>query len=125
MSILAPLSAKIMLGLGLALAASLGGNFLLVRSAWIKAGEAKGEAERAKLAQENAGFRQTAAINDALSKQAREDHTALVAELQGIARSTQGNKDRSRNVTRANPLPAVCVPGKARMDSVNKTLGPQ
>lgn len=125
MSILAPLSAKLILGLGLALAASLGGNFLLVRSAWIKAGEAKGEAERAVLARKVAGFETAAAVNTALSKQAREDHTALVAELEGIAASTKGNKDRSRNVTRANPLPAVCVPGKARMDSVNKTLGPQ
>ena len=123
--LLSTVAAKIILALGIGLVASMTGNFLLVRHMWMAAGEAKGEAERKRLADENAGFKATQQVNAALAKQAQEDHEDLLADLRDIAASTKGNKERSRKVTRDNPLPAVCVPGQARMDSVNKTLGPQ
>lgn len=125
MSLLTPIYAKVILALGIGLGASLVGNFLLVRHVWMEAGRQEGEKERAALASQVAGYEKTSAVNTALSERAKEDHGALLSEMREIAASARSNSARSRQVTRANPLPQVCFPGQARMDSVNKTLGPQ
>lgn len=119
------LTGKVILGLSLALLLSLGGNFWLVRHAWIKYGEDKSAAKVANLQAQVSSYQMTEAVNKALSKVAKEDHAKFLAQLQGIADDMAANKSRSKTVTRANPLPANCKPGKARMDSVNQTLGAQ
>jgi hypothetical protein len=119
------LGTKVIVGLSLALALSMGANVLQLRSAWVGEGEAKGQKEREQLAGQVAGFEKTAAVNEALNARASEDHAELVGELERIASSATANRLRARNVTSANPLPVNCIPGKERQDSVNQTLGPQ
>lgn len=123
--LLTSLSAKIIFALALGLGASLVGNFLLVRHMWIEAGERKGEAERHKLQAQVETFERSQAVSQALLKAGQEDHEDLVADLQAIADSTKAHKARGGKVAKANPLPVVCAPGEKRVESVNKTLGPQ
>jgi hypothetical protein len=124
-SILGTLSAKLVLGLSLALAASMTGNFLQARAAWVAHGEAKAAKKVDALATENAGLKQTAAINDALKQAATPQNAALLAELEGIAERGRAVRVVYRQAATKAPLPAVCVPGQERMDAVNLGLGPK
>lgn len=116
---------KAILALSLLLVLSLGGNFLQARHAWVKYGEDKKAAEVEGLKRQVAAFDKKAAVDAALAKAGNEDHEQLVQDLEKIAQGMKQNQSRSRTVTRANPLPANCAPGQARMDSINQTLGPQ
>jgi hypothetical protein len=122
---LAPLSAKLILGLSLALLASMAGNFLLVRSAWIAHGEAKGQKAREKLERENASLTRKIEIDAALAAQAKPQNEQLLADLRDIAERGQQTRVIYRQAAAKSPLAAVCVPGQARMDAVNAGLGPR
>lgn len=120
-----PLTTKIIAGLGLALALSLAGNVLQLRSAWVSHGEAKGEQARQKLASELAGFKEKATIETAIGSVARADNTALLSELSAIADRGRQTKTVYLRAAGKTPLALQCAPGQERIDAVNASLGPQ
>ncbi len=117
------LQAKIILILGVALGLSLGGNFLLVRKAWMDAGRAEVQGELNDANAKLDAAEDTLALNTALGKQAQKDHSDLLAELAAIAERGQQTRTIIRNANRAAaPLPQNCGPGPVRMEGVNKAL---
>jgi hypothetical protein len=125
MNLLAPLSAKLILGLSIALLASVTLNGLQAKSAWVAYGAAKEAAKAAPIKAENASLKQTAAVNDALSKVSVTQNQQLLGELTQIAERGQKVRVEYRNAARNKPLAAVCIPGQERMDTVNHGLGPK
>lgn len=123
-SLLAPLSAKLILGMGVALALSLGGNFLLVRKAWMDAGEAKVQKKLDAANGQLVAYKQTDAVNTAIAGQKALDTTALLADLNSIAERGREVRTVYRAAAAKAPLPVNCAPGQERFDAINRGLGP-
>lgn len=124
MNLLAPLTAKIILGLSVALLASLTLNGLQAKRAWVAYGEAKEAAKAAPIKAENASLKQTQAVNEALSKVAVPQNQQLLTELEQMVERGRVPRVLYRKAAQAAPLAAVCKPGQERMDAVNRGLGP-
>lgn len=117
-------TAKIMLGLSLALALSAGGNAWQLYRAGVQQGETAGARERQALAAANAGFRQAQAVNEALAGQSIADRAQLLADLTEVAERARAVRVIYRTAATATPLARGCAPGTQRMDAVNQGLGP-
>lgn len=115
-------SAKLIAGLGLALALSLGANVLQLYRAGVASGEARGESSRAELARENAGLMQAQAVNEALAGQRILERAQILGELEQIAERARPVKVLYRQAAAAAPLALGCAPGQGRMDAVNAGL---
>jgi hypothetical protein len=116
---------KLIAGLGLALALSLGANAWQLYRAGIASGEAAGAAERQQLADDNSDLRVREAVSLALAGQAADDNAGLVAQLDAIAERSRQVRIVYRTAAAAAPLAAGCAPGPERMDAVNQGLGPK
>lgn len=69
-----------------------------------------------------ASAEQTAAVSTALSKARDEQRDAITNLLAGIADSGFKTNTTYREIVKAAPLPANCVPGSARVEAVNEAL---
>lgn len=118
------LTTKLIVVLILGLTLSLVGNVLQLRSKWIGEGKALGDVERRQLTQENANYRQKAAINAAIALQAHADNRDILNRLDGIAARAQETRVIYRTVAAKAPLGTQCAPGQQRMDAVDAGLGP-
>lgn len=118
-------TAKVIAGLGLALALSLGANAWQLYRAGIASGEAAGAAERQQLADDNSDLRVREAVSLTLAGQAADDNAGLVAQLDAIAERSRQVRIVYRTAATAAPLAAGCAPGVDRMDAVNQGLGPK
>lgn len=105
---------KYMLILALLLLASLTLNY----RQWRAAVTAKDHAEATQLGQV------LKAIGDVGKAKARDDE-AMFKRLEGIADRAQGVRVEYRTITKMQPLPADCRPGAARVEAINRGLGPQ
>jgi hypothetical protein len=111
--------AKLLAGLGLALALSLGGNALQLFRAGVASGEAKNTSKLEQLQRENAGLAKAHAINETLAGQRNIERTEILGELELIAERARPVKFVYRE---AAPLALGCAPGQGRMDAVNRGL---
>lgn len=117
-------TAKIMLGLSLALALSAGGNVLQLYRAGVKQGQAAGAADRQQLADQAAGLLLREAVSTAVATRAMAQNTGLLAELGEIAERGRQVRIVYRQAAVAAPLAAGCGPGAERIRAVNQGLGP-
>lgn len=115
-------SAKLIAGLGLALALSAGANVVQLYRAGVASGEATGALERERLQHENAGLAKAHAINEALAGQRIVERTEILGELAQIAERARPVKVVYRQAAAAAPLAVGCAPGQGRMDAVNRGL---
>lgn len=118
-------SGKIIAGLGLALALSLGANAWQLYRTGVVSGEAAGAAERQKLVDDNSDLRVREAVSLTLAGQAADDNAGLIAQLDAIAERSRQVRIVYRNAANGAPLPDGCGPGAQRMDAVNQGLGPK
>lgn len=115
---------KLLAGLSLALALSLGANVLQLRAAWVGQGRAEGKAERDQLAAKVDGLTRTNAVNEALAKRADADNLGLLNDLSAIVERGRVTRVVYRTKAAATPLAANCAPGQDRVDAENQILGP-
>lgn len=96
------------------LAASLAMNY----RQWRAAVNAKAHAEATQLGQV------LKAIGEVGKAKTRDDE-ATFQRLEAIADRAGKARVEYRTITRTQPLPADCQPGAARVDAINRALGPQ
>lgn len=96
---------------------------LLLASAWLnvvqygnrRAAEAQARAE---------ALSDTLKITAAIAGDAKADSALLLKRLEGIADRGERVRTVYRAAAAAQPLPANCAPGQARVDAINQALGP-
>lgn len=118
-------TAKVIAGLALALCLSIGINVWQLYRAGVNAGEARGEADRQQLADQNAGLRLREAVSTAIATRRIDQDASLLAELSAIAERSRAVRIVYRQAAAAAPLAAGCGPGAQRMEAVNASLGPE
>jgi len=104
---------KWVLILGAMLAASLWGNWHQFK-----------QALTANLRIENKALTDALDVTTQLARERMRDDTQLLADLDAIATRGQQVRVVYRKAAAAKPLPAQCAPGQARIDAVNRGLGP-
>lgn len=60
-----------------------------------------------------------------IARLAKSDNTKLLDRLDKIAARGERNRTTYSKAAAEAPLPTNCVPGQARVDALNKALGPQ
>jgi hypothetical protein len=118
-------TAKLIAGLALALCLSVGINVWQLYRAGVNAGEARGEADRQQLADQNAGLRLREAVSTAIATRRIDQDASLMAELSAIAERSRVARIVYRKAADGTPLPDGCGPGAQRMAAVNASLGPE
>ena len=96
---------------------------LLLASAWLNVvqyGNRRAAAEQARAET----LADTLKITSAIAGDAKADSEQLLKRLEAIADRGQRVKNIYRAAAAAEPLPANCAPGQARVDAINQALGP-
>lgn len=104
---------KWVLILSAALAASLWGNWHQFKRALT-----------ANLRLENKALTAALDVTTRMANARLRDDTQLMTDLEAIAARGQRVRVVYRQAAAAKPLPAQCAPGQARIDAVNRGLGP-
>lgn len=91
---------------------------LLVLSLWMNALQWRAKATAAAESRARAA-EEVAAVSRGLARRAQADHDELVADLAIVVERGRRQRVVYRKAAESRPLPAVCAPGKARMDAVN------
>ncbi|HDX0792359.1 TPA: hypothetical protein RNS66_000981 [Stenotrophomonas maltophilia] len=96
---------------------------LLVLSVWLNVRQ-YGDRREAAAAARAAALAGTLNVTAGIARQAQTDSAELLQRLETIA--TRGERTRTiyRAAAAAQPLPANCAPGQARVDAINQALGP-
>jgi len=96
---------------------------LLLASAWLNVVQYGNR--RAAAAQARAEtLADTLKITAAIADDAKADSAQLLKRLEGIADRGERVRTVYRAAAAAQPLPANCAPGQARVDAINQALGP-
>ncbi|HGM6050879.1 TPA: hypothetical protein ACKP5I_000962 [Stenotrophomonas maltophilia] len=96
---------------------------LLALSLWLNVRQ-YGDRREAAAAARAATLAGTLKVTAGIARQAQTDSAELLQRLETIA--TRGERTRTiyRAAAAAQPLPANCAPGQARVDAINQALGP-
>lgn len=110
--------------LGAALALSLGLNTWQVYRSGKGASELSHQTEVCELNGQIAGLEANASKAEAIAGMKIADTAELLGDLSEIADRGQQVRTRYLQAATAAPLPTACAPGPARVDTINRHLGP-
>ena len=96
---------------------------LLAGSVWLNVVQ-YGDCREAAAAARAATLADTLKVTAGIAEQARTDSSALLQRLEAIAERGERTRTVYRATAAAQPLPANCAPGQARVDAINQALGP-
>ncbi len=96
---------------------------LLSVSLWLNVRQ-YGDRREAAAAARAATLEDTLEVTAGIARQAQSDSGQLLQRLEAIAARGERIKTIYRAAAAAQPLPANCAPGQARVDSINQALGP-
>ncbi|HFK2905073.1 TPA: hypothetical protein ACGY7R_000278 [Stenotrophomonas maltophilia] len=96
---------------------------LLSLSLWLNVRQ-YGDRREAAAAARAATLEDTLEVTAGIARQAQSDSGQLLQRLEAIAARGERIKTIYRAAAAAQPLPANCAPGQARIDAINQALGP-
>ncbi|OWQ68458.1 hypothetical protein [Stenotrophomonas maltophilia] len=96
---------------------------LLAMSLWLNVRQ-YGDRREAAAAARAATLEDTLDVTAEIARQARADSAELLQRLEVIAARGERTRTIYRAAAAAQPLPANCAPGQARVDAINQALGP-
>lgn len=96
---------------------------LLAMSLWLNVRQ-YGDRREAAAAARAAALEDTLDVTAGIARQARTDSAELLQRLEVIAARGERTRTIYRAAAAAQPLPANCAPGQARVDAINQALGP-
>ncbi|HGM6931315.1 TPA: hypothetical protein ACKQDF_000780 [Stenotrophomonas maltophilia] len=96
---------------------------LLAMSLWLNVRQ-YGDRREAAAAARAATLEDTLEVTAGIARQARTDSAELLQRLEAIAARGERTRTIYRAAAAAQPLPANCAPGQARVDAINQALGP-
>ncbi|PJL78766.1 hypothetical protein B9Y88_08495 [Stenotrophomonas maltophilia] len=96
---------------------------LLSLSLWLNVRQ-YGDRREAAAAARAATLEDTLEVTAGIARQAQTDSAELLQRLEGIAARGERTRTIYRAAAAAQPLPANCAPGQARVDAINQALGP-
>ena len=96
---------------------------LLAMSLWLNVRQ-YGDRREAAAAARAAPLEDTLEVTAGIARQAQTDSAQLLQRLEGIAARGERTRTIYRAAAAAQPLPANCAPGQARVDAINQALGP-
>ncbi|HFF3032086.1 TPA: hypothetical protein ACGCGJ_000566 [Stenotrophomonas maltophilia] len=96
---------------------------LLTLSLWLNVRQ-YGDRREAAAAARAATLEDTLDVTAGIARQARTDSAELLQRLEVIAARGERTRTIYRAAAAAQPLPANCAPGQARVDAINQALGP-
>lgn len=96
---------------------------LLAMSLWLNVRQ-YGDRREAAAAARAATLADTLEVTARIARQAQTDSAELLQRLEAIAARGERTRTIYRTAAAAQPLPANCAPGQARVDAINQALGP-
>lgn len=96
---------------------------LLALSLWLNVRQ-YGDRREAAAAARAATLADTLEVTARIARQAQADSAELLQRLEAIAARGERTRTIYRTAAAAQPLPANCAPGQARVDAINQALGP-
>jgi len=96
---------------------------LLSLSLWLNVRQ-YGDRREAAAAARAATLEDTVEVTAGIARQAQSDSAQLLQRLEAIAARGERTRTIYRAAAAAQPLPANCAPGQARVDAINQALGP-
>ncbi|MBN4984278.1 hypothetical protein JY440_13975 [Stenotrophomonas maltophilia] len=96
---------------------------LLAMSLWLNVRQ-YGDRREAAAAARAAALEDTLKVTAGIARQAQTDSAELLQRLEAIAARGERTRTIYRAAAAAQPLPANCAPGQARVNAINQALGP-
>lgn len=96
---------------------------LLAMSLWLNVRQ-YGDRRETAAAARAATLEDTLGVTAEIARQAQTDNAQLLQRLETIAARGERTRTIYRVAAAAQPLPANCAPGQARVDAINQALGP-
>lgn len=96
---------------------------LLVLSLWLNVKQ-YGDRREAAATARAITLQNTLEVTAGIARQAQTDSAQLLQRLEAIAERGERTRTIYRAAAAAQPLPANCAPGQARVDAINQALGP-